>query len=249
MDEVEWSLAGSDLNLGDLQDAGARATGTLLLRFNGKTPFVVQMEAISAAGETDEGLVTLTETELEMTPVEITGEPNESGLYEVPVTLVVRSRIPNDPLGGSFYSGDLAVSIAGLPGDVQTAGLSFRSPSVVQRYVLPIVEPIYGLPQALISIPLTLLLLLIIVARIRSRGIDEDEIEEAAMAAAMQMNGNKNNDADAVAAQPFVPASVPSNQAVWGSSEWGMPSQGAGGSSSSTPQRPDDVGDPWSASW
>ncbi len=249
VDEVEWSLAGSDLNLGDLQDAGARATGTLLLRFNGQTPFVVQMEGVTANGETDEGVVTLTEAELEMIPVEITDEPNEAGLYEVPISFVVRSRIPNDPLSGSFYSGDLAVSIAGLPGDVQTAGLSFRSPSVLQRYVLPIVGPIYGMPQALLSIPLTLLLLLIIVARIRSRGIDDDEIEEAAMAAAMQMNGSMNADAAAAAQQPFVPVSVPNNQAVWGSSEWGMPSLGSGDSPSSTSRSSDDIGDPWNASW
>ena len=249
VDEVEWSLAGSDLNLGDLQDAGAGAAGTLLLRFNGKTPFVVKMESIEASGDTGDGVVALSAAELEMPPVEVTGEPNEAGLYEVPIALVARSVIPNDPFRGSFYSGDLAVSIAGLPGDVERAAFSFRSPSVVQRYVLPIVVPIYGLPMGLLTIPLTLLLLLVLLARIRGRDIDDDEIEEAAMAAAMQMNVAPSQAAAASAPQPFVPVTAPSPEQVWGTSEWGLPWQGGGDGQPSASRPPADAGDPWNASW
>ena len=49
--DVEWSLAGA-LDFGILGQAGERATETLLLRFDGKTPFVVQVVAIAASGET-----------------------------------------------------------------------------------------------------------------------------------------------------------------------------------------------------
>ena len=50
--DVEWSLVDGSLNLGDLQDAGARNEQTLRLRFNGKTPFVLEMDDIQAAEAT-----------------------------------------------------------------------------------------------------------------------------------------------------------------------------------------------------
>ena len=52
MASVEWSIVSGDLHLGDLQDVGARATETVLVRFNGKTPFVVQLLGLEGAGAT-----------------------------------------------------------------------------------------------------------------------------------------------------------------------------------------------------
>ncbi len=191
---VEWSIVNSELNLGDLVNSGERIEQELLVRFTGRTPFVLQLTEFSAtsgaspngeSASTDNSLSTnpLTTDYLEMPPVEVTGDPNEAGLYEVPVTFFVRQDVPNDPLRGTFFSGDLALNVVGLPGATQTLDVTLRSPSLAQRYVYPWLLPLYTLPVGLCMWPLTLFLLLVIVARTRSRGYDDDELESVAVAA------------------------------------------------------------------
>jgi hypothetical protein len=250
---VEWSLVNGALNLGDLQDAGAQATGELLIRFNGKTPFLVEMDDISVTGESGDGPLTLTGEDLEMPPVEVNGPPDENGVYRVPVALVARRDIPFDPVRGSYYSGDLALRVVGLD-PVERLGVAFRSPNFVQRYIAPIVVPVYSLPWALLTVPLTFLLVLIVLARFRGRNFGEDEIEEAAMAATMQMAANQPPEPPVTAGGGFVPANPGAADAAWGQSEWGAPwSEGAADADdASAPAppasaRPDD--DPWSSSW
>ena len=249
---VEWSLVNGALNLGDLQDAGAQATGELLIRFNGKTPFILEMDSIDVTGESGDGPLTLTGEDLEMPPVEVNGPPDENGVYRVPVALAARRDIPFDPLRGSYYSGDLALRVVGLD-PVERLGVAFRSPNFVQRYIAPIVVPVYSLPWALLTVPLTLLLVLIAMARFRGRNFDEDEIEEAAMAATMQMAANQPPEPLVVGdSGGFVPANPGAADAAWGQSEWGAPwgdDAPAPGAASAPPAsaRPDD--DPWSSSW
>jgi hypothetical protein len=249
---VEWSVVNGVLNFGDLQRAGEQADATLLLRFTGKTPFVVEMADIAAAGSGSAGIA-LTGEQVAMTPVEVTGEPDEEGIYDVPVTLTARQDIPFDPLRGSIYAGDLGLRIVGLD-EVQRVGLNFRSPNFVQRYLAPIFVPIYTTPWAFCTVPLTLLLLLVTVARFRGRGIDEDEIEEAALAATRQMAAESFTPQVArpiEAEGSFIPVREADLDALWGQSEWGAPWNG-GVSPSDTPappatDRPD--ADPWSDSW
>ncbi|MGB5051200.1 MAG: hypothetical protein WBO46_19795, partial [Caldilineaceae bacterium] len=171
---VEWSVVG-DLNFGDVGRAGERSTQPLLLRFDGNTPFVVQVEEIAAAGETGDGITELDESFLESASIEVNGQPNADGFYEIPVALVARKSIPQDPLRGSFYSGDITLGIEGLPGPGRSVAISFRSPTAYQRYVEWWLRPIYSLPLLLCTGPLSLLLLLIFVARARNRGYVEDE--------------------------------------------------------------------------
>lgn len=246
---VEWSVVGGDLNLGDLQDAGAAADATLLVRFNGNTPFVVQMLDVAASGESEAGPVELTSTQIEMPPVEISGPPNDAGLYEVPVRLIARQTIPHDGWRGSHYSGRLHLGVAGLPDQVQELGFTFRSPSLVQRYIAPIVVPVYSMPAALCTVPLTLLLLLVLVARMRGRNIDDDEIEQAATAA---VNLAHPAPEARPAAESAFPSPVPASaEAVWGRSEWGAawPSGEGDDRSSHQPTPGSAAGDPWSAGW
>lgn len=171
---LEWRVAGS-LHFGDLGLAGEQATASLLLRFDGKTPFVVQVLGLTAAGETDEGPRTLDESFLEAAPIEISGTPDADGYYEVPITLVARKAIPKDPLYGSFYSGDLVLGIAGLPNETRSVDASFRSPTFYQRYVEWWLRPFYTFPLVFCSGPLFFLLLLVIIARTRGRGYNIDE--------------------------------------------------------------------------
>ncbi len=174
--DVEWSLAGA-LDFGNLGRAGERATETLLLRFDGKTPFLVQVVGVAASGETGSGVTTLDEQYLEAPPVEVNGLPDDEGFFEVPVTLVARKALPKDALRGSFYSGELVLSISGLVGETRSVDINFRSPTLYQRYVEWWLRPFYTFPLVLCSGPLMLLGLIIVVARARSRGynVDDDE--------------------------------------------------------------------------
>ncbi len=174
---VEWSVAGA-LDFGDLGRAGEQSTQTLLLRFDGKRPFVVEVEEIAAYGETGQDAVTVDDRFLEAPAVEIDELPDANGFYKVPITLVARKALPKDPLRGSFYSGDLVLGIAGLPHEVRSVDVSFRSPTLYQRYVEWWLRPFYTFPLFLCTAPLSLLLLLIAVARIRSRGYNIDDAEE-----------------------------------------------------------------------
>ena len=61
---MEWGVAGA-LDFGDLERPGERATETLYLRFNGKTPFVLEIVGITASGETGSGVMKLDELFLE----------------------------------------------------------------------------------------------------------------------------------------------------------------------------------------
>lgn len=253
---VEWSLVGGDLHLRDLQDAGARVQQTVLVRFNGKTPFVVELAGLqgigSTAGDAAAAPIALTGDYVDMPAVEVSGPPNESGLYEVPLTLIARQRIPGDELRGTFYSGQLRLAIAGLPDDVKTMNFNFRSPSLYQRYLAPVVVPVYSMPWLLCTGPLTLLFLLVVVARIRGRGFDEHELEEAAVAATREV-------AAANAAVPEPSSALPTaatalrREVAWGSSEWGSVWNNAGEAGSQTypangaTAKP--TGDPWSSSW
>ena len=220
---VEWSIVSGDLHLPDFQDAGGRVATTVLVRFNGKTPFVIQAEELQGAGsvagaDASAAPVNLTAEAVDIPVVEISGPPNEAGLYEVPLTLIARQTIPGDRLRGTFYSGQIKLSIAGLPGDTQSVNFSFRSPSLYQRYVAPIVVPVYSLPWVLCTGPLTLLIVLVVVARVRGRGFDETEVEQAAAAAAMQLSPPSNVNAPPL---PLPSAIAARSEVAWGSSEWG----------------------------
>jgi hypothetical protein len=251
VNDVEWSLVTSALDLGDLQDAGGRAEVMVALRFTGKTPFLLEMVDLQAEGRTPDAIVTLSPADLEMSTVEVTGAPNAEGVYQAPITLVARRALPRDEWRGAFYSGALTLGIVGLTGKSQAIDLRFRSPSLLQRYVSPYVTPVYArLPWALCAWPLTLLLLLVVMARVRGRGIDEAELEEAAVATVMPM--------PAVTVEPMLSTSSPSfanpasGDAIWGASEWGNAwgkSESTAQSASTYPANGSGGGDPWRTSW
>jgi hypothetical protein len=271
---VEWSIVSGDLHLGDLQDAGGRAQATLLVRFNGKTPFVVQTTDLQGAGavlgdDSGTSVMPIGREQIDVPAVEISGPPNEAGLYEVPLTLVARQAMPADQLRGSFYSGQLGLTIAGLPDAAQQVNFNFRSPSLYQRYLAPVVVPVYSMPWLLCTGPLSVLLLLVVVARLRGRGFDESEIEQAAVVATRQASANMS------APEPVVPLPsihAPRPEVTWGSSEWGgawsggaepsFPAQGATTGQTATgyangsyrngtggTSAPSGGGDPWASSW
>jgi hypothetical protein len=255
---VEWSIVSGDLHLGDLQDVGARATETVLVRFNGKTPFVVQLQGLEGAGATlgneAETVVTPLGTEqVDVPSVEISGPPNEAGLYEVPLTMIARQAVPGDQLRGTLYTGQVQLGIAGLPNDVKAVNFNFRSPSIYQRYVAPIVVPIYSMPAVLCTGPLTLLILLVVMARLRSRGFDDNEIEEAAVAATRQAIAHTSVPEPTVA---LPTAASARSEVAWGSGEFGNAWSSSGGAEpaasytngASSALKPSN-GDPWTSSW
>ena len=253
--DVEWSIVNSDLDLGDLQDAGTRIERTIPIRFSGKTPFSLEMEDIQAAGSTNPGEAasTLASDYIDMPPVEVNGPPQEDGAYLVPITLIARQAIPHDALRGTFYTGHFGLRIAGLDDPAKPVSFAFRSPSVYQRYLAPIVVPVYSMPWALCTAPLTLLVLLVIVARARGRGFDQEAVEQAAMQSALRTVAVDTSETAADRPLPTIPA--PSAPAVWGSSEWGgaWPAQGGGEeqtkSSSANGHAKGQTADPWSSSW
>ncbi len=255
--DVEWSLMDSDLNLGDLQDAGTRIEETLQIRFSGKTPFLVELDDIKASGSNvpDGSPSVLSTNYIDMSPVEVSGPPQADGTYIVPITLIARQAIPSDPLRGPVYSGQLGLSIAGLDDAAKPVHFAFRSPSIYQRYVAPIVVPVYSMPWALCTAPLTLLILLVIVARTRGRGFDQDEVEQAAMTKAVQTITVDTPETGPD--KPIAPAPIPST-ASWGGSEWGSAWTSPSSQDQSTAQSeaPSSNGhtkgqptDPWDSSW
>ncbi len=184
VNNVEWSVISTALNLGTFQDAGTQVNATLLVRFDGKTPFVLQMEDVQIEGQSQDEVIELDNTQLEMPPVEVAGPPTDAGIYEVPVTFIARQPIVFDPLRGTFYNGELQVGVVGLYDEAQTVGLSFVSPGLAQRYLLPYLLPVYSMPWLICTGPLTFFLLLIGMARFRGRDIDEEDLDDAAMASA-----------------------------------------------------------------
>jgi hypothetical protein len=258
---VEWSIVSGDLHMGDLQDVGARAQETLLVRFNGKTPFVVQLEGLEGTGatlgkETTDGEVAPLNADLIDVPsVEVSGPPNEAGLYEVPLTMIARQAIAGDQVRGTLYTGKLSLAIAGLPNDVKSVGFNFRSPSIYQRYIAPVVVPVYSMPVVLCTGPLTLLILLVLIARMRSRGFDENEIEQAAVTATRQAIARTSVPEPTIA---LPSGSTPRAEAAWGSGEFGNVWGGSGTAETSVGSAPytngangakSSGGDPWASSW
>lgn len=250
VNDVEWSLVSGSLDLGDLQDAGTRIQTTLGVRFSGKTPFLLQVVELTATGSSDEGEIVLSAEELEIAPVEVSGAPNEAGLYEVPVTLALRQGLPRELMRSNFFTGRATLAVVGLPEKTQTLSFTFRNPSLVRRYISPYVTPVYArLPWAFCAWPLTLFLLLVAVARIRGRGIDEVEIDEAAVAPALPPVPQAAELSSTASAAGFAnPASM---DAVWGNAEWGT---AWGAASEGTPVATEHLangtgGDPWRTSW
>lgn len=189
VDAVEWSIASSEMNLADLGDAGERVETTLSVRFNGNPPFTIRAGNISAEGKTRDGeIFALTSEDIEFAPIEVDFSPNANGVYEVPVVVTARKILPNDPLRGTFYSGNIDLGIDGLSAPPRSLSFNFRSPTLYQRYVAPIVTPIYSTPWGFCAWPLTFLLLLLAVARFRSRDFDEAEFDEAVISTVGQAN-------------------------------------------------------------
>lgn len=255
VNNIEWSVVSTALDLGRLQDAGAQVKATLLVRFSGKTPFVLQMETVQLNGRNADGAVLLTKGELEMPPVEVTGEPTQAGLYEVPVTFIARQGVPFDPLRGTFYNGELAIGVVGLVGEPQPIGLSLLSPGLAQRYLAPYFLPVYSMPWVLCTGPLTLFLLLVVLARVRGRDIDEEELEEAAIATTFAATPAS---AEGVRSEtPALSFDSPSTtgegawakETTWGGSEWGgataVDTNYTAPNNSGSAQE----NDPWRASW
>jgi hypothetical protein len=263
---VEWSIVGGDLHLRDLQDAGARVQETLLVRFNGKTPFVVELVDLQGAGSAaapqaaaEAAPIVLSDAEIDVPAVEVNGPPNEAGLYEVPLTFIARQAIPADQWRGTFYSGQMRLAIAGLVGDEKTVNFNFRSPSLYQRYLAPFVVPVYSLPWVICTGPLTLLLLLMLVARIRGRGFDDAELEQVAQVATREAIAS-GAVPEPAAPLPLAAATTARMDVAWGSSEWGSvwtatPGAGIGAAASAQPAAPGGNqgtprgGDPWTSSW
>jgi hypothetical protein len=256
---VEWSIASGDIHMSDLQDVGARGKETLLVRFNGKTPFVIQLNGLQGAGatlgkETNASEITaLQPDQIDVPSIEVNGPPNEAGLYEVPLTMIARQAIAGDQLRGTLYTGQMRLSIAGLPNDVKTVGFSFRSPSIYQRYFAPIIVPIYSMPAVLCTGPLTLLILLVLLARFRGRNFDEHEIEQAAAAATHQAIAHTSVPEPTVA---LPTGATPRHEVAWGSGEfgnaWGSsgpaePSMSGAYKNGAGATKP--AGDPWTSSW
>ena len=131
--------------------------------------------------------------------------------------------------------------------------IAFRSPSLYQRYVAPIVVPVYSMPWVLCTAPLTLLILLVIVERTRGRGFDAGEEEQAAMARAVKALAVEPSAEPSE--EPATAAPAPAAPAVWGSSEWGSAWGNQSGKDDQTKTAPTNghakgpAGDPWSSGW
>lgn len=243
VDAVEWSIASSEMNLDDLGGAGERVETTLAVRFNGKPPFTIRAQNISAEGKTRDGEVfTLTPEDIEFAPIEIDFPPDANGIYEVPVVVTARKTLPNDPLRGTFYSGNIDLGIDGLSAPPRALSFNFRSPTLYQRYVAPIVTPIYSTPWGFCAWPLTFLLLLLAVARIRGRNFDEAGFDEAAISTVGQANStgygesmsfggaSEQYDLDAGGSMGGAgggsspPAGSANADSMWGNVDWGVSS-------------------------
>jgi hypothetical protein len=253
VNDVEWSLVNGALNLGDLQDAGTRSDAQLTLRFNGKTPFLLQMVELNAEGDSPSGRIALSGEDLQMAPVEISGAASEAGVYEVPITLALQRALPRDLYRGGFFSGKVTLGIVGLPEKTQTLAISFRNPSLLQRYVAPVIVPVYArLPLALCAWPLTLFLLLVAVARVRGRDINDVEIDQAAVAPSILLPAQPLVDlgSSAEAASFANPTTL---DAVWGNAEWGTAWGSDGGerpaASVHAGNGAGNGGDPWQSGW
>lgn len=241
VDAVEWSIASSEINLDDLGNAGERVEALLSVRFNGVTPFTIKAENISAVGKTRDGEVfALSSEDIEFAPIEVNFPPDENDLYEVPVVVTARKILPNDPLRGTFYSGEIALGIEGLSTPPRPIGFNFRSPTLYQRYVAPIVVPVYSLPWGLCTWPLTLLLLILAVARFRGRDFDKEDWDEAVIATVGQANSTGYGDSsssfggtpDGASAQygseggtnTASSAQSADPDSMWGHADWGVTS-------------------------
>ncbi|MEX1020693.1 MAG: vWA domain-containing protein [Litorilinea sp.] len=198
----------------------------------------------------------LSDIYLDIPAVEVQGEPNENGVYAVPLTLITRQGIPFDPVRGTMYNGQMQVRVAGLPDAPRTVNFYFRSPSIMQRYFAPWVVPVYSMPMLLCTGPLTLFLLLFMVARVRGRGMEHEELEQAAAAAAMQMK--LVDDQTIASASEAFPTNAPADSTAssWGTSEWGSvwdsdsnTSNPSGSGQTTNGSTRSAQSDPWTSSW
>ena len=73
---------------------------------------------------------------------------------------------------------ELLLSIVGLAGEIRSVDMSFRNPTLYQRYVEWWLRPFYTFPLVFCSGPMLLLGLLIVVARARTRGYNMDDDED-----------------------------------------------------------------------
>ncbi len=241
---IQWEIVGpSLLDVGDLRGAGERTTVPLEMRFEGTPPFVVQVEEIRLTGETPDGTVVLGPESIEVPPVTVTEPASEDHLYRVPITLVARRTLPNDPLRGTVYTGELVLAIQGLPEETRTLPVTLRSPTLYQRYVEWWLAPIYSLPWVLCTGPLTLLLLLILVARWRTRGFQEEE-PVVTLPTPEILPGPEPDPTTALAGPEEIPSGVwdtPWSEGVW------REGPSPGGPALPTPEETGE--DPWSSRW
>ncbi|MEZ4836920.1 MAG: vWA domain-containing protein [Caldilineaceae bacterium] len=246
---LEWSVTGS-LNFGDLGLAGEQATQPLLVRFDGSTPFTVRVLSTNIGGETETGPVALDSSYLSIPPVEVTGEPDANGFYEVPITLAAGKAIPHDQLRGSFYAGTLTLGIEGLPNQTRNVDVGFRSPTAFQRYVAWWLLPIYSLPWLLCSGPLTLLLLLIIVARVRGGGSYADDYEEPVVTLPTFEPAPSANSFGSATFESSPPAAG-TGDTSWGGGDWGNVDWNSGGGEANdqAPKPSSAQDDPWATRW
>jgi hypothetical protein len=161
---VSWSLLGvvrgddvaGELLLNDIVATGDRARATLLVRYTGAPPFSLALAGVQATS--DEGNRSLSRDDLELLAVAPEALPDQPGVYRVPLTLAARRTLPHHPLSGAWYSGQLELTIPGLPQqDTHTIGFRFHSPGWFQRHILPPLQAFYGWwwPGAL-TIPLSI---------------------------------------------------------------------------------------------
>jgi hypothetical protein len=260
VNNVEWSVISTALNLGTFQDAGTQIEATLLVRYDGKTPFVLQMEEVHAEGKNQDEVVQLTKTQIEMPPVEVAGPTTDAGIFEVPVTFIARQPIIFDPMRGTFYNGEIQIGVVGLQDEPQTIGLSFVSPGLAQRYLLPYLLPVYSMPLLICTGPLTFFLLLIGLARFRGRDIDEDDLEDAAMVSAFSAQSGTLTAAPETSglSTDFSEATANGAWTDTGNGAWGAGDasdlasySGGYGDTPATPSGSSAAGDddPWKSSW
>ena len=245
---LAWSVTGA-LNFGDLGLAGEQATQPLLVRFDGRTPFTVRVLSMNIAGETDNGAVTLDNSYLSIPPVEVTGEPDANGFYEVPITLSAGKAIPQDPLRGSFYAGTLTLGIEGLPNETRNVDIGFRSPTAFQRYVAWWLLPIYSLPWLLCSGPLTLLFLLMVLARVRSGGSYTEDEEPVVTLPTFEPSPTASSFGSATF--DASPPATGAGESSWGGGNWGSADWSSSGQKNDPPPKQSGASqdDPWATRW
>jgi hypothetical protein len=138
--------------------------------------------------------------------------PDQPGVYRVPVTIAASRALPHNLLTGAWYSGDMFIRIRGLPGqDAQAVAFRFRSPSWVQRHILPPLQAVYGWWwPGVLTIPLSVivpLLALLLFLGARNTRIASEMLAEEASA---RGPGSEGGGAELLPPPPPPPAPVTS---------------------------------------